>query len=99
MGSWHPPLEDGCLGLTTNLYVLILVDTWGDRAIILPVLAQLSTLPWDLVGGVSKTKAKGWVKRQQRKLQYYAPSHLPLPPHPAVLWGGTPHPPQLGMGH
>lgn len=63
LGSWHPPLKDGCLGLTTNLYALILVDTWGDGAIILPVLApgQLST-PLALARGASsKTTAKVWV--------------------------------------
>lgn len=39
-----PPLKDGCPGLTTNLYALILVDTWGDRAIILPVPAAEHTI-------------------------------------------------------
>ena len=40
LGSRHPPLKDGCSGLTTHLYALILFDTWSDRAVVLPVLAQ-----------------------------------------------------------
>lgn len=101
LASCHPPLKDGCPGLTTNLCALISFDTCDDRAIILPVLPQgllspHTTASTGVRGVIVQYQGQGVSVEAAEKTAMLHP--ISPVPHPLSCGGGSPNPPTVVNG-